>query len=257
MISFRRTRSAFVVLLATTLAGCIPTGSNQPDEEKEAHFQTGRARVNGMDYRGAVEAFQKAVEVNPRSGAAHFELGWLLADKQPDPAAAIYHYERYLALRPKADNAETIRQHILRLKQELAKAVLPLPSAPGTQRQLDQLMEENRRLQDELGRCRADTAKRSAEPFPHLPGGDSSAVRPATTTGGGIQAAAEKGRSSPATGPGAAPAAPTRTHKVQGGETLSSIARKYHVKLEALNSANPGLNARRVQVGHVLKIPAS
>ena len=265
MISFRSTRNAAVLLLAAALSGCLPTGSSQSDEEKEAHFQTGRARVNGMDYGGAIEAFQKAIEVNPHSGAAHFELGWLFADKQPDPAAAIYHYDRYLALRPKADNAETIRQHILRLKQDLAKAVLPLPSTPGVQRQLEQLMEENRRLQDELAKWRADYAKRGVPPPTNLPSGDLGAARSPAAGGGnlvspgriGAQTLPQNSRPSPAPNPGPRPAAPARTHKVQGGETPSSIAKKYSVKLDTLLGANPGLNPKRLQVGQTLVVPAS
>src|ERR1041384_2590475 len=183
MTWFRLTRITAVGLLAAAMTGCFSTGSGQTDEEKEAYFQTGRARVNGMDYGGAIEAFQKALEVNPHSGAAHFELGWLYAEKQPDPAAAIYHYERYLALRPKADNAETIRQHILRLKQDLAKAVLPLPATPGVQRQLEQLMEENRRLQDELTRWRTDYARRGAMPPTNAPASDLAASRSAPSSG--------------------------------------------------------------------------
>jgi len=237
MVSFRIFRPAAVVLLAMAMCGCLPTGSNQADEEKEAHFQTGRARVNGMDYGGAIEAFQKALEVNPHSGAAHFELGWLFADKQPDPAAAIYHYERYLALRPRADNAETIRQHILRLKQDLAKAVLPLPSTPSVQRQLEQLMEENRRLQDELGRWRADYAKRGMTPPTNQPGGDLGVARspaagvaaPNLPTGNAPQILARNNRPLLAPNPGTISTAPPRTHKVQGGETPSSIAKKYRV----------------------------
>src|ERR1041384_8535315 len=118
MTWFRLTRITAVGLLAAAMTGCFSTGSSQTDEEKEAHFQTGRVRVNGMDYGGAIEAFQKALEVNPHSGPAPFELGWLYAEKQPDPAAAIYHYERYLALRPKADNAETIRSEERRVGKE-------------------------------------------------------------------------------------------------------------------------------------------
>ena len=265
MISFRSVRHAAGVLLAATILGCLPSGSSQSDEEKEAHFQTGRARVNGMDYGGAIEAFQKALEVNPHSGAAHFELGWLFANKQPDPAAAIYHYERYLALHPKADNAETIRQHILGLKQDLARAVLPLPSTPAVQRQLEQLMEENRRLQDEIGRWRADYAKRGVTPATSAPSAELGAVRPPVTAAStpsppvivGAPASMQNNRPAPMPKPGLSSAAPARTHKVQGGETPSSIAKKYSVKLEALMAANPGLNAKRLQVGQTLKVPAS
>jgi hypothetical protein len=196
--------------------------------------------------------------VNPHSGAAHFELGWLYAEKQPDPAAAIYHYERYLALRPKADNAETIRQHILRLKQDLAKAVLPLPATPGVQRQLEQLMEENRRLQDELTRWRTDYARRGVMPPTNAPASDLAASRSAPSSGNsGALVIPQPNRPLPVPNTAPSPAALVRTHKVQGGETPSSIAKKYSVKLEALMAANPGLNPKRLQVGQALNVPAS
>lgn len=257
MISFRWIRHSLALSLAATLVGCLPAGSGQ-EEEKEAHFQTGRARVNGMDYDGAVEAFLKALEVNPHSAAAHFELGWLYADKQPDPAAAIYHYEQYLALRPKADNAETIHQHIFRLKQDLAKSVLPLPSTPGVQRQLEQLMEENRRLQDELEKWRAYYANRGMPPPTNPPNASVAAVRPPVpgngTTGAPGGALNPRPRQ---TSSGREQTQPVRAHKVQPGETPSSIARKYNVKLDALLGANPGLNVKRLQVGQTLNVPAS
>ena len=47
-----------------------------------------------------------------------------------------------------------------------------------------------------------------------------------------------------------------RTHTVKAGETPSLIARKYGVKVEALMAANPKLDARRLQVGQALTIPA-
>jgi tetratricopeptide (TPR) repeat protein len=244
MLRFRMLARWLAVILAAGLSGCLPPGAG-PEEEKEMHFQTGRARVNAMDYGGAVESFQKALEVNPHSGAAHFELGWLYADKVPDPAAAIYHYERYLALRPRAENAETIRQHIYRLKQELAKAVLPLPSTPAVQRQLEQLMEENRRLQEELKRWRDHYASHGLTMPGQATNTSAALARPAPTP--------EPRAASPTPSPAAAS---VRTHKVQAGETPAAIARKYNVKLEALLASNPRLDPKRMQVGQVLNVPA-
>lgn len=261
MIRFRSIGQALAVILAATLTGCLPTGSGE-SEEREAHFQTGRARVNGMDYGGAIEAFRKALEVNPHSAAAHFELGWLFADKQADPAAAIYHYERYLALRPHAENAETIRQHIFRLKQDLAKSVLPLPSTPGVQRQLEQLMEENRRLTEELEKWRAHYASRGVVPPTNMTAGNP-AIAQTTPLAGAGAAPPVAGRPESSVGSratpseGSAPVSARRTHRVQAGETPSSIARRYNVKLEALLAANPGLNPKRMQVGQTLKVPGS
>ena len=262
MILVRWFRKALALSLAATLAGCLPTGSGQ-DEEKEAHFQNGRARVNGMDYSGAIEAFQKALEVNPHSAAAHFELGWLFADKQPDPAAAIYHYQQYLALRPKADNAETIRQHILGLKQDLAKSVLPLPSTPGVQRQVEDLMDKNRQLQDQLVAWQTYYASRGLVPPTNLPNVNLGSARiPAPASGAGMLSIGVTPPTGPTTPRSPQSNAPRqtvvgRTHKVLAGETPSAIAKKYSVKLEALLAANPGLNPKRMQVGQTLNVPAS
>jgi hypothetical protein len=49
--------------------------------------------VNAWDF-GARSKRQQALETI-RSRRAHFQLGWLCAEKS-DPAAAIYHYEQFL-----------------------------------------------------------------------------------------------------------------------------------------------------------------
>lgn len=46
-------------------------------------------------------------------------------------------------------------------------------------------------------------------------------------------------------------------HVVQRGELLSSISRKYNVKMSAIVAANPGLNPDRIRIGQKLKIPAA
>jgi LysM repeat protein len=223
------------------LAGCDASGPVAVDEEKEPQFLIGRSRVNAMNFQGAIEAFEQALEMNPHSGAAHFELGWLHAEKENDPAAAIYHYQKYLELRPNAGNAETIRQHVFRLKQELAKGVLPIPSTPELQdkleqvtRERDQLLAENARLRSALTQAVATTNRAgafTAVPRPGSAGNPATPARFRPTPTGGL------------------------THRVKAGDTLASIAREHHVSLDALTAANPGLNPRRLQVGQSLMVP--
>jgi N-acetylmuramoyl-L-alanine amidase len=55
----------------------------------------------------------------------------------------------------------------------------------------------------------------------------------------------------------AASAANSRTHTVKSGDTPTTIARKYSVKVEALMAANPKLDARRMRVGQVVAVPSS
>ena len=148
-------RFLFVICLGAALSGCAPADQ---DDEKEPHFVLGQSRVNAMDYQGAVEAFEESLEDNPHSAAAHYQLGMLYENQEGDPAAAIYHYEQYLKFDPTAENADIIRQHISACKQQLAADVLPLPSAPQAQQQLETLVEQNRQLQQQVASLQ-DTLK--------------------------------------------------------------------------------------------------
>ncbi len=241
-------RGLTVAMLCVGMSGCLPSSQGDFEEEKEAHYLAGRNCLNTMDYRGAVDAFETAVEVNPRSAAAHFQLGCLYEEKEPqNPAAAIYHYEQFLKWRPESDKAEFVRQRVNNCKQDLAKAVQPLPISAGMQREFEKLAEDNKRLREDNERLRSQLAAREpvfpANPAaPAVPG-----TRPNPPAGNSARPLA--------TGDGASSSAPARTHLVQAGETLTAIARKHGVKLDDLLRANPGLNPRRMRAGSTLNLP--
>lgn len=242
-------RGLAAVLLCASLNGCLPAASGEDEEEKEAHYLAGKSCLSSLDRQGAIEAFEKAVEVNPHSAAAHFQLGCLYEEKEPDPAAAIYHYEKFLKLRPTSDKAAFVRDRINNCKQDLAKLVMPLPIPAGVQREFEQLAEDNKRLREDNERLRGQLAVRlqllPTNP-PAAPVARSAAnPPPLNATGNSARPI------SPAGGRAAA-----RTHRVQSGETLTAIARKYGVKLDDLLRANPGLDPRRMPAGKVLNIPA-
>ena len=235
-----------VALLLLAVNGCAPSESGPLDDEKEPHYVLGKGRVNAMDYAGAIEAFNEALEVNPRSAAAHFQLACLFDTKSSEPAAAIYHYQEFLRLNPKADNAEVIRQRIYSCKQQLAADVLPLPSAPAAQKQLEDLAEKNRRLEDEVQKWRAYYAAQQAAPK----------ISPTTVPNNPVTAQTPAGNSA-ATAPRSQTvhAAKPRTHVVAGGETLAGIARKAGVSLAALQAANPGVTPKKLRVGQTVNLP--
>jgi LysM repeat protein len=252
---------ACVAWLAVALSGCAPAGGSQLSEEKEPHFVQGKGRVNAMDYQGAIEAFEQSLEANPHSAAAHFELGWLYDEKASDPAAAIFNYQQYLKLNPGADNADVIKQRIYRCKQQLAADVLPLPSAPAAQQQLEKLAEQNRQLQDEVGKWRAyyasqlAAAKTNATPTPVYstpePAANPTPAQPEQSVStASVVASPERPAGSKAA------AARPHAHTVAAGETAMGITRKFGVKLGALQAANPGVNLSRIHTGQVLNLPS-
>jgi len=253
--------SVLALWLGMTLSGCLPSGQNQSDEEKEPHFVLGKSRINAMDYQGAIRAFEESLEANPHSSAAHFELGWLYDEKESDPAAAIYHYQQYLKLSANAGNAEVIKQRIESCKQQLAADVLPLPSTPAAQNQINQLIEQNQQLQDEVNKWRAYSASQPAakNQLPAAP--NRSAAQPPANP---ISLPPTQNAATPVKGSGedhpthsTAIKTTSRTHMVVAGETAVRIARRYGISLDALLAANPGLEPRRMRIGQVLNIPSS
>lgn len=254
-------RCLFVVCLGAALSGCAPSDQ---DEEQEPHYVLGQSRVNAMDYQGAVEAFEESLEVNPHSAAAHYQLGMLYENQENDPAAAIYHYEQYLKYDPTAENADIIRQHIAACKQQLAADVLPLPSAPQAQEQLETLVEQNRQLQQQVQSLQ-ETLKQWNAWYANemavksnaavLPQDETLQTQPQTPVQAvqPVQPVTQPVIPKPAYSPG--PSAHGRTHAVERGETAMAICRKYGIRLSALENANPQVNVSRLRVGEILNIP--
>lgn len=251
-----------VIFLGLTLAGCSLSGETQQDDEKEPHFVLGKSRVNAMDYSGAAEAFEEALEVSPHSAAAHYQLAWLCENKLSDPAAAIYHYQEYLQLDPKAGNPDVIKQHIYACKQELVTDVMQLPSAPAAQQQIEKLLADNRRMQDELDKWHTwYAAQLTARPV--APASAPQTYAPPAQSS--VIPAPDDVSPQPTAQPGLAPnpvlrPVPSfpprmRTHVVASGETLAAIARKAGVSLAALQEANPNLNPRRLRAGQTINLP--
>jgi LysM repeat protein len=52
-------------------------------------------------------------------------------------------------------------------------------------------------------------------------------------------------------------AAAITTYKIKKGDTLAKIANAHGITMKALNDANPGLDAKKLQIGKELKLPAA
>jgi LysM repeat protein len=232
------------VLMAAALAlaaGCQQGGRAPVDEKRDPYFLTGQKRKRQGDYAGAVQAYQVALERNPRSGAAHLELGLLYENDilPPRPAIAVYHYSRYLALRPDSAQAEFIRGRIRACKLELVRVMLNTAGAQPAQRERE-LLQKLEQLGAENQRLRHLIQHPGQAPVP-APATNQPAAGPSVRVAGG---------------PSPAPAAPApKVHRVKPGENPSSIARQHGIKLQDLLAANPGIRPSRLQINQALKIP--
>jgi LysM repeat protein len=261
-------RWAIVVLFCACWTGCSPFGEASRDEEKDPNYLAGKNRVTALDHQGAIEAFERALAANPRSAAAHLELGLIYHQSlATNWARAIYHFEKYLELRPKANNADLIRQRIAQCKLELAKEV---PFAAVNQQmqheleKMERLGRENAELRRQLEQLKAQWAQRSdsvaggawnptTAPASRPPGSAQAASSPAAP----LTQAVERSSAIDPSRDIARASATTKTHVVKSGEYPYSIARNYGIKVADLLSANPGVDPRRLRPGQALVIPSS
>jgi tetratricopeptide (TPR) repeat protein len=222
----------------------------------------GRKLASQMDYDGAVEAYEKALLVNPQSSAAHFELAWLYEDKENDPAAAIYHYQRFLKLAPGSGKADVAQAHINNCKLELAKTASAIaPISASAQRDLDKLLQENRELKAQLAQLVQQQAYYESHPQlaasnPPVATVASNPVPPVASLGTGRGNGLRAGGSPPSPVADTAIPAPARTYTIVSGDNLAAIARRFGVSLSSLEAANPRVEPTRLRVGSILNIPA-
>ena len=223
------------------LPGCSGGDSESTAEDREPHLLAGRRLVTQQDFEGAERSFYKALEANPRSSVAHYELGVLFLSRKNDPAAAIFHLQRYLTLKPDAENKKDVLGQIEGLKSDLAGEILGNPQSQPNQsiqalrRHLNQLAAENAALKHQL-------LSKGITPNP-VPATNSTATLPPRPQPGGTVIPN--------------PPRPTnlRKHTVKRGDNPTSIARQYGIPVSRLLSANPGLQPAKMQIGDELNIP--
>lgn len=258
---------AFVAMLALSTACERSTPISDDMAEQDVNYLRAKKLNEQQDFQAAAEFYKKTLSVNPDFAKAHLELGLLSDEKLGDPIAAIYHYRRYLELRPDSEKRQLVEDFIERAKLSLAAKLPQSPVVdPGELARLQNdkaaLLQENATLRSRVAELeKANTMAVTAVTEP--PSG-AVATGPATamtlsssSTPNIVMAAA------PVTALGESSSAePSRahTHLVQKGDTLQSLALRYYgtrSAWEKIYLANrSGLPSKdQLKVGQQLLIP--
>lgn len=259
-----------LVVTAGLLAGCDPAALIGPqDEMREAHFRRAEALVRDRQYSRAAEALDRALEANPRSASAHLLYAQLCRDHLKRPDQAIFHYQRYLALRPDEPNAATFRGYIEDCRRQLAgPVVLPVINQQlatrlqtlqiansNLQQQLDQLGHLYQMATNDVARLTGLLARLQTGAVPSASAATVAVPAGTTNPPPRPQPQPESARPAAPRPANPPPARAVQVHYVRSGDTLTAIARRYGTTQAAIVSANPGLNPNRLRVGQALNIP--
>ena len=218
------------LVLSVTFCGC----DRSPFDRTERYMDQAEQKQAARDYRGAINAYEQALDGTERTSDAHFRMGIIYAEKLEDPVGAVHHFKRYMELSPNGAHVGEAKANLVRLELTLATKL-----AGGTLISHTEAM----RLKTENSDLRKQLAARN-NPV-SAPAG---APMLADTGRGG----AHNVPINPATG--------SRTYQVQPGDTLASISRKfYKTKVRAKDIQDANLNsvpdAAKLRTGQTLIIP--
>jgi len=217
-------RAVWLALAALAFAGC----DQLLDKRSKDDLAAGDRKAAAGDFRGAVAAYEGALDGTSRTAEAHFKLALLYDDKLKRPPDAIHHLERYLELDPKGSHVKDAKAILKQAEQQVSMAQ---GKSAMTQDEAVRLKNENLRLAKQLAEVRAQKAA-----TPVSADKNSEAARKPIPPG-------------------------TRTHVVQPGETMASIARKFYKNSERwrdIQDANyyaTGGKPQTIKPGQVLIIP--
>ncbi len=87
-------------------------------ENADMHYNLGTIFLNNKQYKEAIKEYERVLELRPNDPETHYNLGVLYDDFLKDREKALYHYQKYLAINPKAPDAKKVETYILSLELE-------------------------------------------------------------------------------------------------------------------------------------------
>ena len=279
-------RSLLLLLLGALVLGLAGCGDRErlsyATEADEPAYREGTALLKSGRKQEALSSFLKVIaKRGDDAPESHLEVGLLYLQHINDPLSALYHFKKYLALRPNSPQAPLVKQRIDAATREFARTLPAQPLENQLQRvdlvaTLERFKQENESLKQELADLKAGrgnvalaTPDESAAPVTGSPAGrftfstDSIPVvhtRPPPPPARAPAPTVPRVTPAPAAATPAAQPAGVRRHVVQPGDTLSKIALRYYsnrARWHDIYAANRDVmkSETDLKVGMQLKIP--
>ncbi len=112
-----------VLLLAVSIAGCRPSVHELDSRELEdAAMARAATRAQAGEVADAIRQYTEILTASPAVARAHLELAFLYDTPAGDYVRALYHYQRYLELRPATEKRAMIASRVEAARESLASA---------------------------------------------------------------------------------------------------------------------------------------
>ena len=159
-------RMIYLPLFMATLILCGCNKDAQGLDEKEERnvlVKQGLAYMEIKDWNKAETAFKQALENNPKMARPHLDLALIYQQYKLNYVHAIYHYDRYLELRPNSEKTEFIKEQKRKVERALANHYVgQSKDIRQAEAQLKQVQQENAALKQQLAALKKTISSQSA-----------------------------------------------------------------------------------------------
>lgn len=195
-----RSLPALCTGLAALMAACFLCGCERLfDRGTKGDIEAAEKKSAAGEYQAAIKLYESALDGTTKTAHVHYKLAVIYADKLRSPLDALHHFDRYLDLAPSGLYAKEAKAFRKEGEQKLLASLSK--GNPVSQDEAVRLKNDNLSLRKALVELRA---QKNATPPP---------------TPAGMKKGEQIQKPIPAG---------SRTHVVQPGETLASIAAKYY-----------------------------
>jgi LysM repeat protein len=239
------TRAGLLLAALALVAGCgRNTAGLDRQEEQDPLIQRARELSNAQDINGALDLYNKAIARRPTLARAHLEAASLYDSYKEDYIRAVYHYQRYIELRPDAEKKDLINSLIQRCRISYAASLPDTPS--GAIEEIAELKQTIAQMEKENQQLRAKLGKYETVPKPQPTPALARIEAPTSAAPSALEPAPAQ--------------AAVQSYVVQEGDTLSRIAGKVYndprqwAKIFEANRATL-VRPENIKVGQTLVIP--
>lgn len=143
--------ASVAVLYILTAGGCDFGKTEIVKETNETHFVRGQDELRRGNVPEAMSAFLKVTEKRKDAPESHFELGRIYLDNMNDPIQAIYHFRKFLELKPNSQVSPMVRQMIDTAQKKFAASLPESPFENNVRRmELEELLQKVQKENIEL-----------------------------------------------------------------------------------------------------------
>ncbi len=232
-----------LLIIALYSIGCVnKTAQLDVAERCEPLIQRAQDKVRDGNIDDAIKIYRGIIDENPSMAVAHLDMAFLMHDylDKKDYVGAIYHYRRYLELRPRTEKREMIMSRIRLASQLFAASILPRDTRAAEE--IAELAKENTALKTEIVKLKAAVSSNTFNIVEVMPDRDSSVSISKERSGG------------------SEPEKRVRSYRVKRGDTLSGIAISVYGDVnqkDKVFAANRGVikDPDKLNVDQVLVIP--